>query len=66
MSIFDPLRRYLGSKGASFTDAEFAVLAAAFTSASIPAQEFLQRAGEMATHAVFVASGLTRRTRVLA
>ena len=60
MSAFDILRDYFASKGTIFSDAEFAVLRAVFTPATIPPGGFLQRAGEPATHAVFVTSGCLR------
>lgn len=60
MAAFDRLRSYFDSKGTSFTDAEFAILQGAFTPATIPSGGFLQRAGEVATHAVFVTSGFLR------
>src|SRR6476619_1742229 len=59
-AAFDRLRGYFASKGSAFTDEEFAILRSTFTPASLPADGFLQRSGELATHAVFVVSGVLR------
>jgi CRP-like cAMP-binding protein len=60
MSAFDTLRDYLAARGATFTDGERVVLYGAFAPATLAAGDFAQRAGEAATHAVFVASGCLR------
>jgi len=59
MSAFEVLRTYLEAR-ASFTDEEFAFLRERFITTTLPAGEFLQRAGEVARHAAFVASGCLR------
>jgi len=59
-AAFDRLRGYFASKGSAFTDEEFAILQSTFTPAGLPADGFLQRSGELATHAVFVVSGVLR------
>jgi CRP-like cAMP-binding protein len=59
MSSFDVLRAYLEAR-ASFTGDEMAVVESVFVPARLAAGEFLQRAGEVATHAAFVASGCLR------
>lgn len=59
MSSFDPLRAYLASRGA-YTEEEFAFMEPLFLPRTLPAGEFLQRAGEVATHAAFVVSGCLR------
>jgi len=56
---FDVLRAYLTAR-ASFTDDEFAYLRTMFLPKRLPAGEFLQRAGEVARHAAFVARGCLR------
>jgi len=59
MAPFDTLRAYL-ARLATITDDEFAFMATVFVPKAVPAREFLQRAGEVATHAAFVASGCLR------
>lgn len=59
MSPFGVLRAYLQAR-ASFTDDELAFLETMFLPARLGAGEFLQRAGEVARHAAFVASGCLR------
>jgi CRP-like cAMP-binding protein len=59
MSSFDVLRAYLAAR-ASFTDEEFVFLRERFIPTTLPAGEFLQRAGEIPKHAAFVASGCLR------
>jgi CRP-like cAMP-binding protein len=59
MAPFDRLRDYLARR-ATITDDQFAFMATVFLPKSLPAGEFLQRAGDVATHAAFVASGCLR------
>jgi CRP-like cAMP-binding protein len=59
MSAFDPLRAYLAAR-ATFSDHEFAVMETVFVSRSLRAGEILQRAGERASWAAFVARGCLR------
>jgi CRP-like cAMP-binding protein len=59
MSSFDVLRTYLEAR-ASFTEDEFAFMRGHFIRTTLPAGEFLQRAGDVARHAAFVASGCLR------
>jgi CRP-like cAMP-binding protein len=56
---FDVLRAYLAAR-AVLTAQEFEVVGAAFTPLSLQSGEYLQRAGEVARHAVFVAQGCLR------
>lgn len=58
-SAFDTLRAYLEAR-ASFTEDEFAFLRTVFVSKPLAAGAFLQRAGDVARHAAFVASGCLR------
>src|SRR5581483_7756512 len=58
-SSFAVLRRYLQAR-ASFTERELAQIEAMFTPKALPSGEHLQRAGTVATHAAFVASGCLR------
>jgi len=58
-SAFDVLRTYLLAR-ASFGDEEMAFVKAQFQPATLRSGEFLQRAGAIATHAAFVASGCLR------
>ena len=58
-SAFDTLRAYLEPR-ASFTEDEFAFLRTVFVSKPLAAGAFLQRAGDVARHAAFVASGCLR------
>ena len=59
MSAFRVLRAYLQSK-ATFSDEEFAFMERLFRPKALRAGEVLQRAGEVATHAAFVAEGCLR------
>ena len=59
MSAFDVLRTYLEAR-ASFTDEEFAFLRERFIPTTLPAGEFLQRAGDVPKHGAFVATGCLR------
>lgn len=59
MAAFDVLRAYLEAR-ASFTADEMAFVRARFQPATLRAGEFLQRAGDVARHAAFVASGCLR------
>ena len=59
MSAFDVLRDYLEAR-ASFTDEEFAFLRERFIPTTLPAGEFLQRAGDIPKHGAFVATGCLR------
>ena len=59
MSAFEVLRTYLEAR-ASFTDEEFAFLRERFIPTTLPAGEFLQRAGDVPRHAAFVATGCLR------
>ena len=59
MSAFDRLRTYLQGK-AAFTEEEFAFMETLFLPRLLSAGEFLQRAGDVSTHAAFVASGCLR------
>ena len=58
-SAFGVLRAYL-SERAAFTEADFAVVRSAFIDKRLAAGEFLQRGGDVTTHAAFVASGCLR------
>jgi CRP-like cAMP-binding protein len=59
MSAFDRLRVYLEKK-APFTEDEFTFMERLFLVKELPADQFLQRGGEVATHAAFVATGCLR------
>jgi CRP-like cAMP-binding protein len=59
MAGFDVLRQYLEAR-ASFTEAQFAYLEPHFLPRSLAAGDFLQRAGDVSTHAAFVTSGCLR------
>ncbi len=59
MAAFDVLRAYLTARATISTD-EFAFVASLFTPRTLGAGEFLQRAGEPARHASFVARGCLR------
>ena len=59
MSSFDRLRVYL-EKRATFSEQEFAFMETRFLPKTLAAGDFLQRAGEVATHAAFVAAGCLR------
>ncbi|HET7699117.1 MAG TPA: Crp/Fnr family transcriptional regulator [Vicinamibacterales bacterium] len=56
---FETLRAYLEAR-ASFTGDELAFMRGLFVARRLAAGEFLQRAGEAARHAAFVASGCLR------
>ena len=56
---FAVLRAYLEAR-ASFTDDEMRFVESLFVPTALAAGEFLQRAGQVATHAAFVASGCLR------
>jgi CRP/FNR family transcriptional regulator, anaerobic regulatory protein len=58
-SAFDVLRGYL-SERATFSEDELAVVRRAFIDKRLGAGEFLQRGGDVTTHAAFVASGCLR------
>ena len=58
-SPFDTLRAYLEAR-ASFTDDELAFLRTAFVARDLEAGAFLQRAGDVARYAAFIASGCLR------
>jgi CRP-like cAMP-binding protein len=58
-SAFDTLRAYLEAR-ATFSDEEFAFMRPLFLTKRLPAGGFLQRAGEVARCAAFVAEGCLR------
>ena len=59
MAAFDVLRAYLEAR-ASFTDEDFAFVRERFIPTTLPAGEFLQRAGDVPRHGAFVATGCLR------
>jgi CRP-like cAMP-binding protein len=59
VSAFAPLRAYLQAR-AAFTDDELRFMEPFFLPRTLRAGDFLQRAGEAATHAAFVARGCLR------
>lgn len=59
MAVFDVLRRYLEAK-ATFTEEQFAFIEPLFLVRTLEAGDFLQRGGDVATHACFVATGCLR------
>lgn len=59
MAAFDVLRAYLAARG-TFTDEQFVQIQAVFVPRVLGADEFLQRAGERAQYAAFVAAGCLR------
>jgi CRP-like cAMP-binding protein len=59
MGSFPRLRAYLEAR-ATFTARDWEILEPVFTETTIRAGEFLQRAGEAATHAAFVTKGCLR------
>src|SRR5262245_15727290 len=59
MAPFDRLRDYLARR-AAITDDQFAFMATVFLPRTLRAGAFLQRAGDVATHAAFVTSGCLR------
>ena len=58
-AAFAVLGAYLGARGA-FSEADLDVIRAAFVYKPLAAGEFLQRAGEVARYAAFVATGCLR------
>jgi CRP-like cAMP-binding protein len=58
-SSFGVLRAYLEAR-ASFTEDEFALVSSVFVPATLDSGDFLQRAGEVAKQAAFVAHGCLR------
>ena len=56
---FAVLKEYLAARG-SISDTEFALIDSLFVPAQLRAREFAQRAGNVATHAIFVAKGCLR------
>jgi CRP-like cAMP-binding protein len=60
VSTFGVLRTYLQARS-SFTDAEFAFIESMFVPASLPANDFLQRAGAVSKYSAFVAIGCLRK-----
>jgi CRP-like cAMP-binding protein len=59
MPEFHKLRAYLASKS-EFTEEEFALIERLFVPRLLRAGEFFQRAGDMARHGIFVATGCLR------
>ena len=59
MSAFDTLRAYLEAR-ATFTERDVDIVRQGFRVRSLSAGDFLQRAGEVATYAAFVARGCLR------
>jgi len=59
MASFDKLRVYL-EKRATFSAHDFSFMETVFLPKSLPAGDFLQRAGDVARHAAFVAEGCLR------
>jgi CRP-like cAMP-binding protein len=59
-STFGVLRTYLQAR-ASFADAELEFIETMFVPASLPANDFLQRAGGVAKYSAFVARGCLRK-----
>lgn len=59
MTPFDRLRRYLEAR-ATFRDADLALIQRVFVARALAAGEFLQRGGEVARVAAFVARGCLR------
>ena len=58
-SAFGVLRAYLGER-ATFSEDDFAVVRRAFIDKRLGVGEFLQRGGDITTHAAFIASGCLR------
>jgi CRP-like cAMP-binding protein len=56
---FQVLRSYLEAR-ATFSEQDFAFIAPLFIHKKVSSGEFIQRAGQIATHAVFVANGCLR------
>ena len=59
MPAFDTLKEYLSKRG-TFSDAEFAFVESLLVPRTLPAGDYLQRAGDIAKYAAFVASGCLR------
>src|SRR6476620_8597981 len=59
MPAFDVLRAFLEAR-AAFTPADLTFIQERFIATTLPAGEFLQRGGDVARHAAFVASGCLR------
>src|SRR5262245_23426916 len=59
MAAFDVLRDYLGAR-AAFSAEDVAAVRAAFAPRTLAPGDLLQRAGEVATDAAFVATGCLR------
>src|SRR5262245_37310559 len=59
MSPFDTLKEYL-NKRSTFNEQEFALIESVFVPRTLSSGDFLQRAGDVARHAAFVASGCLR------
>jgi CRP-like cAMP-binding protein len=59
MPAFDVLRTYLEAR-ATFSDHELAFIRTMFVAKTLRTGDFLQRAGDVATHAAFVATGCLR------
>jgi CRP-like cAMP-binding protein len=59
MAAFDVLRRYLDVRG-TFTAEQIAFIQPLFVVKTLDTGDFLQRAGDVATHGAFVASGCLR------
>jgi CRP-like cAMP-binding protein len=59
VAAFDVLRSYLEAR-AAFTEDDLALVRDVFVPRSLCAGEFLQRAGDVTTHAAFVAKGCLR------
>jgi CRP-like cAMP-binding protein len=56
---FDTLRGYLEAR-AAFTEDDFGIIRGVFVARRLPAGAFLQRAGDVARYAAFVAAGCLR------
>lgn len=59
MAAFDVLRQYLADR-ATLTNEDFGFIEKVFLPRRLAADDFLQRAGEVATYAAFVAAGCLR------
>ena len=59
MSAFGVLRQYLSERG-TFSPEEFAFMETVFLPRALKADEFLQRAGEVARYASFITRGCLR------
>ena len=60
MTPFDVLCTYLAGR-AAFSDADFEAIRREFVHRALPGGAFLQRAGDVAQHAAFVAHGCLRK-----